>query len=363
MSIRSRWVAVAVVPRVKNLRHIGAGSRPDALGDCPHPRCGKRFEVRDLALIPLWLVMKPAYALAPIALLFRVATLRGTLDWWTCRSRAELLEVLERHLDEADGGPSPRRVARRYHQFRRRGALARHWPQLQRFAGVERVEIDGLEHLDKALSRGQGAILVTAHYGYARLIKPILRSTGRPALLVGPSPQGRGPQDFPPFFTRFGSFVHTRLLNLPHASSLDGRWRDTVGVDLPAELNLRPHVAALKRNETLIILTDGRSVQALWPVPVLGIEVSFASGAVSIARRAGAAVLPTFVVDDPERPCPSGLRLVICPPIDLQVSGDASADSEVNLGRFAEVYEQQVRRHPHNWHWSWVSDGAFARPQ
>ncbi len=121
-------------------------------------------------------------------------------------------------------------------------------------------------------------------------------------------------------------------------------------MDLPAEINLRPHLAAIARNDTLIILGDGLTARALWRFPVLGIDVYFSPGAVSMARATGAPILPTFVVDDLERKHPVGLRLVIHRPLDIQVTSDANADHEVNLRRFAAAYEQQVRTHPHLWY-------------
>ncbi len=254
-----------------------------------------------------------------------------------------------------------RLIGIRYFRFRTMVHMTRLWPQIRGFAGCEKVGVDGLHHLDTALEAGNGAILVTAHFGHARLIKPLLRSLGRESLLVGPT--GSAAPDIPPLFTRFGNLVHTRLLRLPRASRRHARWMRTVGEDLPIGLNVRPHLAALQRNRTLIILTEGRAATMHWHVPVLGIEVPFAPGALRLARKAGAAALPTFVVDDPQRPEPAGLRLVIHPPLELQLTEDANADLETNLRRFASVYETQVRTHPHNWHWAWVERGEFGRPR
>jgi KDO2-lipid IV(A) lauroyltransferase len=326
------------------------------------PEADKLLELRDLYRLPLWMAMKPFYAFAPVSLLFRVATGRGTLDFLVSRRRGELLGTLEHYLGESHGRRERRQIARRYYQFRRRAPLARLWPQIRNFDGAASIEIDGLHLLDEALARGKGAILLSAHYGYARMIKPILRSRGRSPLLVGLAPYGPGAQDYPPFFTRLGSFVHDRLLRLPRASSFDERWNETVGVDIWGGMNLRSHLAALERNETLIILADGRAAHALQRLQVLGIDVSFAPGAVSLARGAGAAALPAFVIDDPERRDPIGLRLVIYPPLELQVTRDANADLQANLRRFAAVYEEHVRRYPHNWHWAWLRDGAFENP-
>lgn len=321
----------------------------------------KLVEFSDLGRLPVWLLSKPLYELAPMSFMLRLSSARGTLDSLYSRRHRDVLEKLRRYLGPERSEAELRRIARRHMEFRRRSQSARFWPQVRDFAGAEAITVNGLEHLDDTLARGKGAILMSAHYGYSRLIKPILRSRGRTALLVGPPTNGGGPQDYPPYFSRAGSYVHTRLLRLPRASTGDERWNRTVGTDLVTGLNLRQHLRALANNETIIILSDGRAAHASRCVSVLDVEVQLASGGVGLARSSGAAALPVFVVDDPG--CgPDALRLIIRPALEIQSTRDAKADLEVNLGRFAVVYDEVARSYPHNWHWSWVEDGVFSNP-
>jgi lauroyl/myristoyl acyltransferase len=162
--------------------------------------------------------------------------------------------------------------------------------------------------------------------------------------------------------TRTADFVRT-LLHLPRRALTEPRTQEALGTDLELSFNLRPYVEALERNESLMILADGRRAHTHHSVRVVGVELIVAPGPVSIARSTGAALLPTFVVDDPGRTGLASLRLVIHPPIELQVTDDARADLEKNLGRFAAVYEQQIRAYPHNFNWTWVRDGAVESPR
>jgi Kdo2-lipid IVA lauroyltransferase/acyltransferase len=312
------------------------------------------FEARDVLRIPAWLLAKPAFALLPISAHVRLANLSGRVDARRSPLRRQVLTTLERHLGGKRSAEDLRAVARRHFQFRRRARFVRLWPEVRNFSSLESVEVEGIGHLDDALRGGKGAILVTAHFGYARLIKPILQMGGYDAALVGQM-QSR----IPSRHTRLGRFVHTTLLHLP---SFEGERRArAVGADLPAGVNLRPHMEALTRNAVLVILADGRSAQAAIRVPVLGVDVAFAPGAVSLGRATGAPVLPAFVVDDLGEGGGSPFRLVIHPSLRLQRTGDAKADRDENLARFAAVYARQIQMHPHDFEWTWVRDGSFER--
>jgi lauroyl/myristoyl acyltransferase len=238
------------------------------------PSARLRGEVADLVRIPLWLLQKPLYAVTPMSFHFRIAALRGLLDWASVRRRSMLIRTLEKHLGPETGRAELSRIARRHFRTRRTGPAAIMWPQVRGFAGVEKIPIEGVEHLDEALARGNGALLVSAYFGYTRLIKPILRSHGRPALLVA-HPRGTGTAIYghEPHLSAIGSFVHNRVLRLPHASLLEERSHSALAADLPADFDVRPCVEALKRNEALVVIADGRRAAFLHPTTVCGVYV------------------------------------------------------------------------------------------
>ena len=275
------------------------------------------------------------------------------------------MQTLEAHLGETSSRRERRRIARRHLQAVRKLDFTTIWPQVHDFAGVDAIRIEGLERLDEALGEGKGAILVSAHFGYFRMLKPVLRSRRRNALLVAKlahSARLDGHADPRPrrHLTRGERFANSLRFSRRRS---DARWQQ-IGGDIAPSLNLSPCLEALERNEALIILADGRmGAAALHALAVADVEIPFAPGAVSIARNTGAPVLPAFVVDDPRRSGPASLRLVIHPPLDLQVTEDRGDDLEVNLRRFADVYEKQVRAHPHNFIWGRVRDGGFERPR
>jgi lauroyl/myristoyl acyltransferase len=312
----------------------------------------KAAEAADVVRIPRWLGAKALYAAAPVSWLFRLATWRGSVDARFSRAAAHVRETVERHL-EPEAPEEARKVTQQFFQFRWRAGFTRLWPQVRGFVGADGIEVVGLEHLDAALARGNGAVLVTTHFGYPRLIKPILRRHGYEVLLSGKLASPSEQRKHPPGFTLLGVAVHRKLLRLPIWWRFDERWQQAVGADLPAALNVRPHLAALAQNRAVVLVADGGSAGSP-AVTIFGIDVTLSTAPFSIARAGGALALPVFVVDTLETAGPRALRLQIHPPLSLD-----AADRSVNVRRFASVYEEQARRYPHNWQWGWIRNGQF----
>ena len=186
------------------------------------------------------------------------------------------------------------------------------------------VAIEGEEYLKRALEKGKGVIALGAHLGNFTMIGPRLAAAGYPfSLLVKHPPDQR----------------LTRLL--------DG-YRAKVGVKTisakPRRQAARQILGALRRNEVVLVLPDvfkPGSVNAQF----LGAPVYIRRGPVSLALRAGAAVVPMCVTRDAE----DHLTLRISPEIDLVKTGDLQEDVAANLTLFIRHLEVMVRRYPDQW--------------
>jgi KDO2-lipid IV(A) lauroyltransferase len=77
----------------------------------------------------------------------------------------------------------------------------------------------------------------------------------------------------------------------------------------------------------------------------LGSAVYVRRGPVTLALRAGAAVLPICVTRDAE----DRLTLRISPEIDVIKTGDLQKDVAANLALFTHHLEDMVRRYPDQW--------------
>jgi KDO2-lipid IV(A) lauroyltransferase len=186
------------------------------------------------------------------------------------------------------------------------------------------VAIEGEEYLKRALEKGKGVIAFGAHLGNFTMIGPRLAAAGYPVSIVVKHPPDQ------------------RLARL-----LDD-YRAKVGVKTisakPRRQAARQILGALRRNEVVIVLPDvfkSGSVNAQF----LGSAVYVRRGPVTLALRAGAAVVPMHVTRDAE----DRLTLRISSEIDLVKTGDLQEDVAASLALFIRHLEGMVRRYPDQW--------------
>jgi KDO2-lipid IV(A) lauroyltransferase len=307
----------------------------------------KLFRPGDLLLAFVWLCGKIFYTLAPMPVLFLWANLKGWYKSRTSPQRTAAYNNLFAVFGDTKSEREIRTIVRRNFQYSQKNELTYLLPRLPGFSNPKRWPIEGLEHLEAALAPGKGAILLSAHYGYARLIKPILTMHGYKISIVGPKAGFRYSRRYKQEreqkrseFTRFAKFMHQRLQVA----------RDSYDViDLAANLNIRPLVQVLSRNELLFIQGDGLHAANIVNVEILGRPVPFPQGLMSIANGTGAAVVPVFAVDTPNG---LGLRLVIEKPLRLEKDEASPREGAVaSIEDFARVFESFLKRYPHLYRW------------
>jgi len=182
------------------------------------------------------------------------------------------------------------------------------------------VKIAGREHIEAALQRGKGVILLTAHFTTLEMGGRILASVAPVKFLYRPTKNE----------------VLARFLS---------RCRCQHGGDPIARDDIRSLISALKRNECVWYAPDqAYRKKGAEMVPMFGIPAATNTLTSRLARMTGAAVLPYFF----ERlPGGQGYRAVIHPPLENFPSDSPAADT----ARFHRLIEAQVRNVPEQYLW------------
>jgi len=197
-----------------------------------------------------------------------------------------------------------------------------HWPQARIAAQAKRST--GWEHLDKALARGKGALVVTAHLGHWELLAATLAS--------------RVPV----------SAVAQKLYD-PRFDALMTRFREkNLGVSMIKRgMALRGILEALKARKVVIMLCDQDSGKDGVFTPFFGKPAFTQSGAARIALKTGAALVPAFM----PRGADGFFELQVEKEIPLAQGADPEKNVLETTRRYTEVIEAQVRAYPDQWVW------------
>ena len=182
------------------------------------------------------------------------------------------------------------------------------------------VRIEGVEHLQAAMARGKGVILLTAHFTSLEL-------AGRTLLAVAPV-----------------KFLYRPTKNEVLAYALE-RFRTGYGGRPIPKDDIRAFISALKKNECVWYAPDqSYRKKGAEMVPLFGIPAATNTLTSRLARMTGAAVLPYFLR---RLPGSQGYVATIHPPLKDFPSECPVSDT----ARFNRMIEAQVRIAPEQYLW------------
>ena len=189
------------------------------------------------------------------------------------------------------------------------------------------IPIVGRENLDAALTKGKGVIALSAHLGNFFLTGSRLAIEGYATfVLVNQPREGR----FAQLMDEYRLQVRQRTI---HAR--------------PRRVALQELNEVLRRNEIALVIADeyrkGNGIE----VPLFGRTVIARRGAVTLALRTGAAVVPVCMVRQPD----DSLKLIIEPELEFERSGKGQAEIRENTMRITQWLERTVRAYPDQWNW------------
>jgi len=186
---------------------------------------------------------------------------------------------------------------------------------------------EGTEHLDAALARGRGVLLMTCHLGLWELGGIYLRFGGYDVNVVGLVDTAHSG------ITEFRDWMRTR-----HGIGVINR----DGVHLAA-LTIRQ---LLSENKIIALLGDRLVGEKGLEVDFMGRRVAFPVGPFRLARATGATVLPCFVIREGR-----GYRAIIEPPIEVgQATNLPRNDFQAPVQELARRFERRICRHFDQWY-------------
>jgi len=202
-----------------------------------------------------------------------------------------------------------------------------------------RIALVGRDHLDAALAKGNGVLLLSAHLGNFFLVGARLAVEGYPSFVLVNQPREG----------RFAKLMDDYRLRV-RQPTIHAR---------PRREALRELQGVLRQNQVVVVIADEFRQGSGVKVAFFGGSVIARRGPVTLALRTGAAIVPACLVRQPN----DSLKLIIEPELDLDRSGKGSAQISENTVRMTQWLERTVRAYPDQWNWMNIRHWANHREQ
>jgi KDO2-lipid IV(A) lauroyltransferase len=185
---------------------------------------------------------------------------------------------------------------------------------------------EGREHIDRAVARGKGGLILTGHLGNWEIGGIFLALMGYPlTVITAPDMEAR---------------LHEYRLRLRREQKIKVITLDDTLASSLAVLK------SLQANELVALLGDRDLFGKGIPVIFFGRKIFFPLGPALLSYLSGAPLIPTFVLMDRN-------HKYLClaePPIFLQNTGNRDEDLAANTQRIAAILEKFIRLNPEQWY-------------
>jgi KDO2-lipid IV(A) lauroyltransferase len=192
---------------------------------------------------------------------------------------------------------------------------------------IMKIKIEGKDHLEAALMKGNGVIALGAHLGSFTLLGTRLAVEGYPFNVV--MKEG----NFPKLTKRMNAYAR--------------RLGQTTFPPKPTHSSIKKSMNCLRRNEILYLVADEQQRRGGLPVPFFGQTAYTPPGPAIFSIKMGAPILPMFVL----REKGAARTLMIGNPIQIEPTDDERKDIESLTATFTKVIEEMVRQYPSQWAW------------
>jgi KDO2-lipid IV(A) lauroyltransferase len=297
--------------------------------------------VKDMGRLFFWYPIRWLVRLVPIYYIYWVGGILGDLDYLV--SGSGRINKMAKNLSLVFGSDTKelKKIVRKNLQNHGRNVLEFiKYPQLNSKNMGRFLSFENLEYLEKEISKQKGVILATAHIGAKQLI------------LVGLGLKG---------YKLNQMNYHMNASELSYVQkNISQRHRKKIEKSIPADFIssnqfLRPAMNCLKENQILVVAADGIGLRAHMnsgysAFSFFGNQVLFPSKVISLARRTGSPIVPTFVIRNKRRH-----RIIFEPAIEM----GAESDQDVFRG-YIKILEKYIGQYPHLWEfWEEFEEGTM----
>jgi KDO2-lipid IV(A) lauroyltransferase len=257
-----------------------------------------------------------AYALAIVV--GRVALLTAR------KARRRLTFNLRRALPELSEAEIRRLVRRNFRNHAKAYIDLMQLPRADVGALGKLITLEGKTHLDAALARGKGVMVVAPHMGSWEVIAASVSANIAP-------------------FSLFAEVLEPVELYQWYRLT---RARLGVGVLPLTRGGLRQVVRALEANEIVVTAIDRDVLGTGQLMDFFGHPAPIPTGPAAVALRRGAALMPLCLYRKPD-----DTYIAVCPPVlEVTPTGDFEADVTRVTSELLRQLEGYIREHPDQWH-------------
>jgi len=187
----------------------------------------------------------------------------------------------------------------------------------------ENIGVENRNYIDEVLSRGKGAIMVSAHLGNWELGAVVIALLGYPFWAVA----------LPHKYKKVDNFFNSQ--------------RENKGVRvIPLGKAVRQSLNILRENQILALVGDRDFTEKGLVLDFFGKPTIFPQGPAALSLKTGATIIPAFMVRNEN----DSFTLRFEKPLTFTSTGDRNNDLIELTTRFKHIFEDYIQKYPEQWY-------------
>jgi len=260
---------------------------------------------------------------------FLFVEIGGTIGWqFSGKYKKKMLDNLTLTFQESLSEEEKRRISQKsFRHIISMGVEGLYFYHYYNEKLDPKIELEGRENLEEALTLGKGVIAITAHLGNFFLLGAKLNASGFPFSVIINLPEHPGPATI----IRQGA-KNTGIHLIP--------------LDPPLRCQ-KEILRSLRTGEIVCFVSDQNQKRGGVIVEFLGRVMAMPAGPAIYHLNTGAPILPIFILrqDDLRH------KVVIADRIEVTLIGDNERDIFSITSHITKIIESYIRRYPEQWPW------------